>query len=105
MLIETGRHVRLCERLVPEDRLCQYCSAQVCEDELHFIMLCPNYTILRKKLLDNIHSQYQFLSDYSTEECYLWIMSSNETFVTNELSEYVKNAFKKRAISEISFPL
>ena len=64
-------------------------------------MLCLNYTILRKKLLDNIHSHYQFLSDYSTEECYLWIMSSNETYVTNELTEYVKNAFKKRAISEI----
>ena len=101
LFIETGRHVRLCERLAPEDRLCQYCTAQVCEDELHFIMHCSNYTILRKKLLDNIHSHYQFLSDYSIEECYLWIMSSNETYVTNELTEYVKNAFKKRAISEI----
>ena len=50
--IETGRYT------VPKtplhDRICQFCTANVFEDEMHFLLHCEFYTDIRYKLLYHI---------------------------------------------------
>ena len=49
LMIEKGRHqnVAIC------DRTCPFCPDQT-ENELHFLLKCPTYRELRRKLLDDI---------------------------------------------------
>ena len=45
--IETGRHCR--PRLPPEQRLCTRCQLNKVEDEVHILIECPLYALLRDK--------------------------------------------------------
>ena len=48
--IETGRYVG--EK--PEERLCKICNSQQTEDETHFLLHCPFYSILRETLFSSV---------------------------------------------------
>jgi hypothetical protein len=63
--IETGRHVHVTERLDPSDRKCSFCQLQTCEDEFHFVMICPHYTTLRNNFMLSIRTKFPYISDYS----------------------------------------
>ena len=45
LAIEKGRH----QNINHSDRKCPFCPEEV-EDELHFLIKCPTYKFLRKKL-------------------------------------------------------
>ena len=62
--LETGRYER--PILPPELRICQQCNLGVAEDEIHFTLECPRYTILREKLLSYANESFQTLK--STEK-------------------------------------
>jgi hypothetical protein len=94
--IETGRHVHMSERLNPCERKCTFCPLQTCEDEFHFVMICPFYSSLRDKFMLNVKSKFPFISDYSPKTCYLWIMANLDSFVITNLSLFITQAFAKR---------
>ena len=48
--VETGRYVG--EK--PEERLCKICDSQQIEDETHFLLHCPFYSVLRDNLFSSI---------------------------------------------------
>lgn len=48
--IEIGRH----QKINREDRVCQYCTMNVTEDEAHFLLYCPSLTDQRKILFDSL---------------------------------------------------
>ena len=47
LLIESGRWLKA--KIEYGDRLCTLCSKIDIQDEYHVLMVCPHYTILRKK--------------------------------------------------------
>ena len=54
--IENGRHSipKLPEHL----RICQCCSSNEVENEVHFLLSCNRYNAIRKSLMDDIISKY-----------------------------------------------
>ena len=56
--IETGRYSN--PPVPREDRLCHYCQSVLnireVEDEVHFMMICPQHNVARNELLDKVFS-------------------------------------------------
>ena len=63
LMIETGRH----KHIPRESRFCPFCRNMV-ETELHFLLLCPIYTVLRNKMLDHIIVLSPSFVSYTNEE-------------------------------------
>ena len=49
--IQTGRFSN--NRTPRNERLCLLCNMNKVEDEFHFMFICPKYSILRRKYIDN----------------------------------------------------
>jgi hypothetical protein len=101
LALETGRHVPASERLNPNQRLCDNCNLSACEDEFHFIMICPKYNVLREDFLLNMQLKFPFIKDYSSELCYMWLMGNMDSSVIINFSNFVYHAFEMRTISNI----
>ena len=54
--IEIGRHST--PRLPEHLRICQCCSSNEVENEVHFLLSCNRYDAIRKSLMDDIISKY-----------------------------------------------
>ena len=54
--IENGRHST--PRLPEHLRICQCCSSNEVENEVHFLLSCNRYDAIRKSLMDDIISKY-----------------------------------------------
>ena len=73
-----------------EYRLCQVCDMMEVEDEYHFIMICPLYEMLRKRLIPSwSYTNPSVNKFYSLMSC-----NSNETI--SNLAVFIQNAFKLR---------
>ena len=88
LLIETGRH----KKIPKEMRVCPFCPNSV-EDELHFILQCPTYTILRDKILTNLGEINPLLNLCSQEEKFKYIMRN----INRDIALFVTNCFNLRA--------
>ena len=76
--IETGRHERKLNsvsgklELLPRcERLCQHCTSNSIEDELHFTLECPLYQKQRKTILD-------ILYNLDHPNLFIWMMSNDD---------------------------
>ena len=54
--IENGRHST--PKLPEHLRICQCCSSNEVENEVHFLLSCNRYDAIRKSLMDDIISKY-----------------------------------------------
>lgn len=100
--IETGRYVNSKERLNPEDRICNNCNLKLCEDEFHFIVICPNYSDIRKNMIDNIVSKHPSISQLDNDRLYIWLMSNLNSYVITALAKFVTEAFKHRQSTSLN---
>ncbi len=69
--INTGRW----GRLLRQDRICEYCSLNVVEDEFHFLLICPLYTDIR------LHYLPRYYHNHSTLVTFYDLLSTTNTFV------------------------
>lgn len=96
LAIEIGRQANFSERVEPEKRFCKYCSLEKCENELHFLSICPLYNELRDELFQNVYQKFPFVEDMPDETKYLWLMANLDSFVLLQTSKYIFSAFKLR---------
>ena len=93
--IETGRYVG--EK--PNERLCKICDSQQIEDETHFLLHCPFYSVLRNTLFSSLeHADLDQLSD--TDKTI--VLMNN---LPRQTAKYISGAYEKRKtfyIQEIS---
>ena len=94
--IETGRYTHKKDRLDPENRICKYCSENLCEDEFHFMMNCSLYDEYRKGLFSSIISKFPIFKEYDQQNQFIWLMSNLDKFCLIQIAKFVKNAFIKR---------
>ena len=64
--IEKGRYHKP-KKIPAEERKCLHCTLNVVEDEIHFLMHCPNYSEERTNLLNNL-KQYTPISVLTSTE-------------------------------------
>lgn len=85
LMIETGRYYG-----IPRDyRHCPYCEGCV-EDEVHFLLVCPLYSDIREKYIDN-----SYYSEITVENFYK-LMSSSNTQTLRKLAMFLYYASIER---------
>ena len=74
----------------PEERLCKICDFQQIEDETHFLLHCPFYSVLRQNLFSAVkHVNFDQLSDIDKT---IIFMNS----LPRQTTKYLVDAFEKR---------
>ena len=86
--IEKGRHIR--PKIDVEERKCNKCDTDTVEDEFHYIITCPHYKEIRKKLFDSIDQRNQQFNSLSNEDKFAYIMSNASTHI--DLGVYIKES-------------
>ena len=62
----------------PSERLCTLCNTGLCEDEIHFLLVCPLYKDLRYMLLDPSSQNNHDFSSMSNFEKMLFLMQFHQ---------------------------
>ena len=91
LMIEKGRYeeMQLC------DRTCLFCSDQT-EDEFHFLVKCPIYTGLRKKMLDDIKNIIHGFYYPADENFLFWFLLKNP-LIANNTGNFIRLSMELRA--------
>jgi hypothetical protein len=95
LCIETGRYTR--PKTPEEDRLCIYCNKNEVENEIHFLINCPNYTQERIQLLEEISPLIPNLLGQDPHGQFVSILSNKIPEVLNSLGKFIYKCFEKRA--------
>jgi hypothetical protein len=90
--VEQGRYQSL--NLV--DRTCIYCSLNVLEDEIHFLLECPLYATERNALLNNIFHKYPNISTLQLDMQFIWLLSAEDKYVCSEIARFIHQGFAER---------
>lgn len=89
--IETGRYVR--PRVPTEQRLCKICKCNKVEDEIHFILHCPEYNKERQKLIQ-LTPNLTILDDDKSKFIHLLTHQNND--ILKGLGTFIVNSNKHR---------
>ena len=95
--IETGRFHNLDENR----RICPFCKNQV-ENEIHFLISCPTYNILRDPLFLQIQENARYFELLSDREKFICILAEPNAAVGTyvykimELREFLINAYRQK---------
>ena len=95
--IETGRFLHLDKR----ERFCPFCE-NIIENEIHFVISCPKYKILREPLFSNLNEQIKNFSTLSDKQKFICILTNpNEKvgrFVRKimEIREFLINSYRQK---------
>ena len=95
--IETGRYSK--EKLIPSERICKMCELNVCEDELHFVMVCELYKHERAIFLLEINKLFPFTTNFNYTTMFGWLMANLNEIVILNTGKYLHQIFEKRSAS------
>jgi hypothetical protein len=94
--VETGRY----RGIAREERLCQHCDVQAVEDEVHVLLYCDKYNVIRENfyqtILTNIDIDINILSDTESMKV---ILANENTKVMFASAKYLQNVLMRRSAS------
>ena len=100
--IETGRFTPIYDKTlkknrkrIPSERICKLCDLGVCEDEVHFVLICTKYEDIRKAILDPI---LKYVNCLSLNDKLKMLMQSYQP----DLMTYISQAWNCRQKDKIS---
>ena len=67
------------------ERLCKLCNMQLCEDEVHFMLICPLYLNTMESLVNPIKIANQNFSNLSSLDQIIYLMQ----FWQHEVMNYI----------------
>ena len=74
------------------------CNNGECEDELHFVMTCAKYTLLRKDLFNFIGTIYLYFKNLNDNVKFNMLMSQADKVVLEHFTAYIYACFQARSI-------
>ena len=89
--IEAGRY----KNIKLENRLCTCCTQNKIEDEIHFLIQCPAYTIERTILYDRAKSVCSGFMNLTDENKFIWLLTTEQELLYT-LGVFIHDGFKKR---------
>ena len=96
--IERGRYT--VPKTLPENRLCNQCKHNLVEDEIHFILICQKYEIIRHSIGSNLLSVVcNFIygsKRFPVIDQFKCIMSSQNEHIILALAKFCYLAFSER---------
>ena len=93
--VETGRY----DNTPLEDRICNCCSANQIEDEVHILLQCDLYNDLRYKLLKHMLFLNDAFNTLSPLDKFISIMKTKSAQYM--LAKYIFDMFKRRKIHDM----
>ena len=92
--IESGRH---CIPKIPENlRICQFCSSNQIENEIHFLLYCNHFKNVRKHLTNDINLKYAGFDSLSEQDKIIFLFNNVDTCVCKKLGYFVYKALQIR---------
>ena len=90
--IERGRHIKP-QKLPLEQRICQRCTSNSVDDEIHFLITCSYFATQRTSLLAEklLNSEFDSLSN---DDKFIYIMSSTHRPLVICLAKYTYSCFQ-----------
>ena len=79
-----------------EDRVCIYCHNNETEDEVHFLINCPKYSLVCTKLFSYIEKLCKNFKDLTNENKLIWLMTNEDTSIIQKLSSHIFTCFEIR---------
>ena len=83
-------------RLPPKLRICKICDLGECEDEMHFVMKCPRYSVLHHELFVKIIELYPFFATLNDDTKFIWLMANADGKIIRLFSAYIFSCFAQR---------
>ena len=89
LMIETGRY----EQTSDKDRFCPVCNSRsgIIEDEFHFLLHCPKYSIPKEKFNNQIQHNFGNFNKLSCTELIITLMNSQKVFLIISLCYDLRN--------------
>ena len=78
-----------------QDRVCQTCKLET-EDEVHFLLRCPTYHMLRKTLFAKMKSKDNFDANTISQEMLFLKLINPARKCMREIFKFVSDCFDKR---------
>ena len=91
LMIETGRH----KKISANERFCPFCKTEV-EDEIHFVIKCETYDLVRKPLFEVCLNLKQNFEHYTDQEKIVFILTTE--YLQIILAKFVFLAEELRSI-------
>ena len=95
--IERGRYNQKPKPI--ELRCCRLClekRIQAVEDEIHFLLHCPSYSVERNEMISKITSKYPAVNDLMDVNKFVWLMNQEDPECVRWISYYVSKSFEIR---------
>ena len=100
--IEAGRFGK--NRIPRSDRHCKYClslGTQDLGDEVHFVMMCPQFQEERKRLETKIVNSFPNVIQLSVWNKFVWMLSQEDKRCLNLVANFLSNCFKLKSESSL----
>ena len=85
LVIQTGRN----NQTPPHDRFRPVCNAGIIEDEFHFLLHCPKYSVPRENFYNQIQQNFVDFDQLSCTELVIKLMNSRNFPVNSHLLKFV----------------
>ena len=96
LAIETGRYNGKNKYVPPEERFCQSCKDKKMEDELHFLIECERYKLLREELYSKLEGRNVHFKCYNAKQKLVWLLSSENMEDIKDTGQFIIHAFEQR---------
>ena len=83
------RESRLYDQTRHNDRFCPVCNSGIIEDEFHFLLHCPKYSIPRKKFYNQIQHYFVDFNQLSSTELLIKLLNSQNFSQNSHLLKFV----------------
>ena len=93
--IETGRYANTPR----SERVCALCKSNgilVVEDEVHFLLTCPEFNEERSDMLNLVYSKFPSTRPLKEQNLFIWLMSQEDRYCINILAKYINHTYQKR---------
>ena len=85
LMIETGRY----EQTPHKDRFCPVCNSGIIEDEFHFLLHCPKYSIPKGKFNNQFQHNFVNFNKLSSTELIITLINSQKVFLHSHLLKFI----------------
>ena len=99
--IERGRYLPPKQILPPDQRICNKCQLNLCEDELHFILTCTFYQEERESFMQKLKQLFERINFdmLSVNDLFIWLMANVHEEFLHIFTKYLNVIYAKRNIT------
>ena len=85
--------LHVCEKTYDQtphnDRFCPVCNSGISEDEFHFLLHCPKYSISREKFYNQVQHNFVDSNQLSSTELLIKLMNSQNFSLNSHFLKFV----------------